>query len=58
MKCRKYKDLDFTVVDDDGETVPVLGVSGHLPSQLLHWPGRWRSLQMTRVLQVACETPF
>ena len=27
VKCRKYKDLDFKVVDDDGETIPVLGVS-------------------------------
>lgn len=27
VKCRKYKDLGFRVVDDDGETILVLGTS-------------------------------
>lgn len=27
VKCKKYKDLGFRVVDDDGETIPVLGTN-------------------------------
>ena len=58
MLRRKHnEDLDFKLVEDDGETMLCLNPAGPLPPQLLHLPGRWRGLlKTTRVLQAACET--
>ena len=56
VRLRKHnEDLGFKLAEDGGETMPCLDLPGPRPPQLLHKPGRRRSLlKMTRVLQAAC----
>lgn len=61
MKRRKYnEDLDFKVVDDDGETIAVLGAgrTSALSASTLAWQAEVRPLDwvLTLVKQSFCPS--